>query len=59
MLAKHKINRILATALEGGADFAEVFYEDTKLNSISLENQKLERVKTGYDLGVGVRVITV
>ena len=58
MLSEKNINKILATALEGGADFAEVFYENTKRNSISLENSKLERVKTGYDLGVGVRVIT-
>ena len=58
MLSKDKINQILAAALEGGADFAEIFYENTKRNSISLENSKLERVKTGYDLGVGVRVIT-
>ena len=58
MLSEKNINRILAAALEGGADFAEIFYEDTKRNSISLENSKLERVKTGYDLGVGVRVIT-
>ena len=58
MLAKKNINKILAAALEGGADFAEIFYEDTKRNSISLENSKLERVKTGYDLGVGIRVLT-
>jgi len=58
MLSKKNINKILAAALEGGADFAEIFYEDTKRNSISLENSKLERVKTGYDLGVGIRVLT-
>ncbi|GAB6099264.1 TldD/PmbA family protein [Halanaerocella petrolearia] len=58
MLSKKLIQDILSTALEGGGDFAEVFCEDKKSNVLSLENSKLERVKTGYDLGVGIRVLT-
>ncbi|AGB40421.1 putative Zn-dependent protease-like protein [Halobacteroides halobius DSM 5150] len=57
MLSKKLIKKILATALDKGGDFAEVFFEDKKSNTFSLENSKLEQVKTGYDLGVGIRVL--
>ncbi|MCK8815789.1 TldD/PmbA family protein [Natroniella sulfidigena] len=58
MLSTKLIRQLLQVALEGGGDFAEVFFENSKSNSLVLENSKLERVKTGYDLGVGIRVLS-
>ncbi|WP_027339354.1 TldD/PmbA family protein [Halonatronum saccharophilum] len=58
MLSEKLIREILQVALEGGGDFAEVFYEDSVRNILTLENSNIENVKTGYDLGVGVRVLS-
>ncbi len=58
MLSEELINQILKVALERGGDFAEFFFEDSISNILTLDNSKLEKVKTGYDLGVGVRVLT-
>ncbi|GAB6138225.1 TldD/PmbA family protein [Halanaerobaculum tunisiense] len=58
MLSQKLIEQILNTALQAGGDFAEVFWENKKSNALSLEDSNLERVKTGYDLGVGVRVLS-
>jgi TldD protein len=58
MLTKKLSKKILAAALAGGGDFAEIFFEDKKSNVLSLENSKLEKVKTGFNLGMGIRVLT-
>lgn len=58
MLPDKLIKKVLSAALQGGGDFAEIFYEDKKSNVVSLENSNLERVKTGYSLGAGIRVLT-
>jgi TldD protein len=58
VLSDKLIKQILQVALESGGDFAEVYFEDSINNVMTLENSRIERVKTGYDLGVGVRVLT-
>jgi len=51
------LRRVLATALERGGDFAEVYVEDSHALGISLDDDKIERVSAGHDRGVGVRVV--
>ncbi|TDX59028.1 TldD/PmbA family protein [Orenia marismortui] len=58
MLSHKLIKQILQVSLENGGDFAEIYFEDSISNVMTLENSKIEKVKTGYDLGVGVRVLT-
>ncbi|MGM0471868.1 MAG: TldD/PmbA family protein, partial [Bacillota bacterium] len=57
MLSEAEINQVLQAALERGGEFAELFWEQKESNQLSMENNQLEEVKTGYDLGVGIRVI--
>jgi TldD protein len=48
---------ILARALVNGGDLAEIFYEETAVTTIRVEDRKVERVVTGSDVGVGIRVL--
>jgi TldD protein len=50
--------RVIRAALGSGGDFAEVYVEDTLNTSIVLEEDKIEKVVSGRDRGVGVRVIS-
>lgn len=58
MLSKSELEKILDTALEEGGDFADIFVEKKVTTGIGCEDNKIERVDTGIDLGAGVRVIS-
>jgi TldD protein len=51
------IERTLGTALQTGADFAEVYAEDKRNTSVALDDGRVEQVTSGRDRGVGIRVI--
>ena len=51
------IERLLGVALGGGADFAEIYVERTRGNSVALEENKIRTAAYGVSLGVGIRVI--
>jgi len=51
------LKKALNKALSRGGDFAEIFLEKSKSNSILLEDNRIEKVKSDYDQGVAVRVI--
>jgi TldD protein len=51
------IERLLAKGLQHGADFAEVYIEKNRGNSISLEEHKIRTATYGISQGVGIRVI--
>ena len=48
---------ILETSLENGGDYAELFFEDTKTNSISYLDSKVDNMNLGIMYGVGLRLI--
>ena len=48
MLDKLLVSDILYAATSTGAEFAEVFVESNKKNSLGLINGKLERALSGY-----------
>ena len=57
MLDKLLVSDILYAATSTGAEFAEVFVESNKKNSLGLINGKLERALSGIDFGIGIRII--
>ncbi|MEA3365918.1 MAG: DNA gyrase modulator, partial [Candidatus Hydrogenedentes bacterium] len=53
-LEKHA-EAILEAALQNGGQLAEIFLEETVRTSIFFENNKVEKVITGTDVGAGIR----
>ena len=51
------IEKALDIIKKGGADFAEVFYENRKSNTLEMNQGKLEKVNSGTIRGVGLRGI--
>lgn len=57
MLETMDVGRILRAALAGGGEFADIYFEEGSSTSVVCEDDKIERVITGTDRGVGIRVI--
>lgn len=57
MIDKSLISSILDAMSSNGANFAEVFIEESKGNSISLLNGKVENASGGVSQGIGLRAI--
>jgi len=51
-------SKIIKTALSGGGDYADIFIEHKQHISIQLEDDKIEKIISGIDAGVGIRVIS-
>ncbi|MFV0470277.1 MAG: TldD/PmbA family protein [Dysgonomonas sp.] len=51
------LQRVMHKALEKGADYADLFFEHTFSNNISLRDGKVNRASSNIDFGVGVRVV--
>jgi TldD protein len=56
-LDKEGLQKLLEVCLSRGGEFAEVYYERTVTNSISLDEDKISTATRGLDMGVGFRVI--
>ena len=56
MIPKETVQRVLQAALQEGADFAELYYENTQRNSLQYRDGKVETVLSGLDAGAGIRV---
>ncbi len=57
MLDQDVVRRTLDAALARGGDFAEVFVEDVRSSSASLDDGRIEELVTGRDRGAGIRVV--
>lgn len=57
MLSQSQLEEILDTALSKGGEFADIFIEDTAQTSIVFEENKIDKISTGTDIGAGIRVI--
>ncbi len=55
MIDKKIVGEVLAKAVSGGADFAEIFWELTRTNNITLLNKKIDRIFDNVISGVGIR----
>jgi len=54
---KKLLVKIIKKALSKGGDYADVFIEQRHEVSIKLEDNKIERVISGIDAGIGIRAI--
>jgi TldD protein len=56
-LSKEDLRKLLEAALSRGGDFAEIYFEHTVQNTISLDEEKISTATRGLDMGAGFRVI--
>ena len=56
-LDKDSLRKLLEACLGRGGDFADIYYERTVTNSLSLDEDKITTATRGLDMGVGFRVI--
>jgi len=56
MIEKELIRKVLSAMLSGGGNFAEVYLQKSKNNTLKLEDSKIENAVSGFDLGCGLRV---
>jgi TldD protein len=57
MLSTMNLERILSALLSRGGEYGELFYEEGKSLSVQREDGKVERVLSGTDAGIGIRLI--
>ena len=57
MLAENTVTKILEHGLRQGADFTEVFVEDSVSSSINLLDQKIDEINSSNSFGIGVRLL--
>ncbi|MGA1262223.1 MAG: TldD/PmbA family protein, partial [Ilumatobacteraceae bacterium] len=57
LVAPDVLSRVLSRGRATGAEFSEVFVEDKRSTSASLDDGKVEQVSSGRDRGAGIRVI--
>ena len=57
MLSDNTVKKILEHGLKQGADFTEVFVEDTVSSSINLLDQKIDEINSSNSFGIGVRLL--
>ena len=57
MLSENTVKKILEHGLKQGADFTEVFVEDTVSSSINLLDQKIDEIISSNSFGIGVRLL--
>lgn len=57
MLTRLPLEKIFRAALKNGGDFSDIFFETTVQSTITADNQRIEKVVSGTDTGLGLRVV--
>lgn len=57
MIRTSTMENVLQAALDGGAEFSELFLEDRTVRSLHMMKGKVENVNLGRDSGAGIRII--
>lgn len=57
-MKKREISEVLKKALSAGADFAELYWEYKETSFVNCEENNIERINSGIDEGIGIRVIS-
>ncbi len=57
-MERREITEILKKAMCNGADFAELYWEHKETTALSCEANRIERISSGIDEGVGIRVMS-
>jgi len=55
---KEKLGEILKIALSKGGDFADIYIEDRFTNEVGCEDNRIEKIVSGKDVGAGIRLIS-
>ncbi|MEN9443964.1 MAG: Metalloprotease TldD, partial [Bacteroidota bacterium] len=56
-IADAQIDKVLQVALSKGGHFAELYFQDSSSQGVSLEDRLVNRVGSSTDFGVGIRVV--
>jgi len=51
------LQKVISAAMSKGGDYADLFFEDRKTNSLGLEDGKVNRSYSNVSFGVGIRVL--
>ena len=57
-VTENDLKKVMATALEKGGDYADLFFEHTFSNSLVLQDRAVNRADSNIDYGVGIRVVS-
>lgn len=57
MFSKELAKKVIDEGLKTGADFVEVFYEDTYSGSIKMLSNRIDAISTNETYGVGIRIL--
>lgn len=57
-ITENDLLKVINEALGKGADYADIFFEHTFSNSISLRDGEVNRAASNIDFGVGIRVVS-
>ncbi|TFG60632.1 MAG: TldD/PmbA family protein, partial [Deltaproteobacteria bacterium] len=58
MLSEMRTETVLSALLSRGGEYGELFYEEVKSLSVQREDGKVERVLSGTDAGIGIRLLS-
>ncbi|MDR3250607.1 MAG: TldD/PmbA family protein [Tannerella sp.] len=56
-VTESQLKKVLSAALEKGGSYADLFFEHTYSNSLSLQDGSVNRAYSNIDFGMGVRVV--
>ena len=57
-VTESQLKQVLSAALEKGGDYADLYFEHTYSNGISLQDGAVNRASSNIDFGMGVRVVS-
>ena len=57
MISKNIALKVLNAGLETGADFAEIYLEETFTTSIEMDNGEVKTINSGISYGAGIRLL--
>jgi TldD protein len=58
MMEHELLSSLLRRTLSRGGEYADIFVEQKNITSIQLEDKRIEKVVSGIDCGVGIRLIS-
>ena len=56
-LSELPVSRILSALLSRGGEYGELFFEESRSLTVLMEDGRIERVVSGTDAGIGVRLL--
>ncbi|MFR9166186.1 MAG: TldD/PmbA family protein [Dysgonomonas sp.] len=56
-VSREDLLKVTAEAMKKGGDYADLFFEHTLSNNISLQDGEVNRIASNIDYGVGIRVV--